>query len=139
MSDFKGAFSFHIPAEEFEQTLREGPIWKLGSVDVNAGDHDRPEDVLLKTKLLTHPGHTKNPELKVWASSHPQMKEVQCIHNHNMPRRDLYATEKTCIHCCNYVFVVLFLCFRMVPVACSSGGGGQKCTKNKTAPLFREA
>ena len=95
MSDFKGAFSFHIPAEEFEQTLREGPIWKLGSVDVDADDHDRPEDVLLKTKLLTQPGHTKNPEMRAWASSHPQMKEVQCIlgiHNRNMPRGDLYGS-----------------------------------------------
>ena len=86
MSDFKGAFSFHIPAEEFEQTLREGPIWKLGNVGVGSADdadaifdHDRPEDVLLKTKLLTQPGHTRNPELRAWASLDPQMKEVQCI------------------------------------------------------------
>ena len=75
-------FTFHIPAEEFEQTLKEGPIWKLGSVGVGSavdtGDHDRPEDVLLKTKLLTQPGHTRNPELRARASSHPQMKEVQC-------------------------------------------------------------
>ena len=24
------------------------------------------------------------------------------MHKCSMPRRDLYATEKTCIHCCNY-------------------------------------
>ena len=31
--------------------------------------------------------------------------------------------------------VVLFQCFRMVPVLCSSGGGEQKCTKKNHTPI----
>ena len=76
--DFKAAFSFHIPAADFEQALKDGPIWKLGSVGLATADdaeaRDKPEAVLLKTKLLT------DPRMKTWAASNPQMKEVRCVY-----------------------------------------------------------
>ena len=87
---FKGCISFHIPAADFSSSLQQSPLWQLGSVGLSEktkGDEDeeetfpdRPEDVLLKTKLLTTPGNTDadnaSQVLKAWASSDPGMKEV---------------------------------------------------------------
>ena len=131
---FRGSMTFYVPATEFEQHIRDSPIWKLGNVGrrsemcghtangglgllgrgggagsgsleedgvcgecgecedgegekvVNGGgeeegeeeeeEEDGPENLLLKTKYLTDPGSRETEELRAWASSAPEMKDV---------------------------------------------------------------
>ena len=92
-NSFKAAVSFHIPAPDFDPLVKEGAIWKLGNVGVKPkimvddasrgeseeeedeeGDVDRPDKVLLKTRLLTTPGNLDTTKLRAWASSEPEMK-----------------------------------------------------------------
>ena len=77
MFGFKEAFSFHIPAEDFEQTLTEGPVWKLENIGVISDPGaNRREPVLLKTKFLVQPGYTLSPELRDWECLFQGVKEV---------------------------------------------------------------
>ena len=82
--DFKRAFSFHIPAEDFQQTLKEGPVWKLGNVGVISDP-----GVLLKTKFLVQPGHTSSLELRNWESLLQGVKEVyyECFKTRSLGER----------------------------------------------------
>ena len=98
---FKEAVSFHIPAPNFDPSIKEGAIWKLGNVgvkpkvvvnpssfdceperevedDLDEDDLgvDRPDKVLIKMRPLTTPGTLDTAELKTWASSDPEMKVV---------------------------------------------------------------
>ena len=83
---FKAAASFHIPSTEFSQSVLDSPVWKLGSLrppgdspedEGVEDDNNKPEKVLLKTKLLSSPGNMHiHSELKAWASSDPAMKKV---------------------------------------------------------------
>ena len=43
---------------------------------------DGPEKFLLKTKYLTDPGSRDTDELRAWASSAPEMKDVSLWHSH---------------------------------------------------------
>lgn len=94
-NSFKSAVSFHVPAPDFDPSVKEGAIWKLGNVGVKSkivaddysstgeneeeeedDDVDRPERVLLKTRPLTTPGNLDTTKLRAWASSEPEMKVV---------------------------------------------------------------
>ena len=82
--DFKGAFTFHIPADDFEQTLKEGAIWKLGNIDGDydhgAMDYNRRESVLLKTKFLVQLGYDiGSPQLRAWASLFQGVSESSTV------------------------------------------------------------
>ena len=99
---FKEAVSFHIPAPNFDPSIKESAIWKLGNVgvkpkvvvnpssfdceperemedDIDEDDLgvDRPDKVLIKMRPLTTPGTLDTAELKTWASSDPEMKVVR--------------------------------------------------------------
>lgn len=44
--------------------------------DDEDNDYDGPEKVLLRTRYLTDPGSRDTDELRAWASSAPEMKDV---------------------------------------------------------------
>ena len=47
-----------------------------GDVDEEEDLYDGPEKLLLRTKYLTDPGSRDTDELRAWASSAPEMKDV---------------------------------------------------------------
>lgn len=81
--DGNPGFSFHIPANEFSKSVTESAVWALGGVGLSQGEDEegvaftdtRPE-MLLKTRPLTPSSNVTTPELRMWASSDPRMKEV---------------------------------------------------------------
>ena len=50
-----------------------------GETDLEQETYDGPEKLLLRTKYLTDPGSRDTDELRAWASSAPEMKDVRII------------------------------------------------------------
>lgn len=102
---FRASVTFYVPSTKFEQHIQESPVWKLGNVgkrniapnglpNQDNGEgiaedgevegegegeeamYDGPEKLLLRTKYLTDPGSRDTEELRAWASSAPEMKDV---------------------------------------------------------------
>ena len=87
---FNTAVTFALPATGPDSKLTDSALWALGEPvrytrpdgELDEEDFDEPYDSreteLLKTRIMT-------PEAqREWASSAPEMKEVQCVSDHNL-------------------------------------------------------
>lgn len=64
-----------LSQDEGEGSVEDGEL--EGEEDGEAL-YDGPEKLLLRTKYLTEPGSRDTEELRAWASSAPEMKDVSC-------------------------------------------------------------